>query len=548
MLASVKFRRSVAALYVMSTACGGGNLASNLAKGPEFQPRGGDSKCGVTKSQAKPLIVEWSPSDRGELESKVHRGIVAVHYEGCEMEVLERCHLSGSYTYQGITPKHDSVTMKDADELYATIPFGAAKYESTLNRSGALKVAMTIVGRYEADVDEVRPENLKGDCSRATHVVTALTTGAFDFYAEGEATVGAKVDTFLGDAGPRGGGGSESKREMLTDDGDESACKKATGSDKTPPDGCGALIRIEVVAIGRAAEPTCPEGSKWDGKSCVRTNVVTEVQCPGGTRWDGARCAAQVSTDCAGGLHFEAGQGCVPNAVVVVPSQSTSAPGVEGAMVSIPAGTFQMGSNDGDSDEKPVHSVNVRAFRMDRTEVTTAAYEGCVRVGRCSAADTGDYCNSGKTDRGNHPINCVDWTQASTYCGWVNKRLPTEEEWEYAARGTEGRKYPWGSTEPGNQLCWKRWDANSNTGSGTCAVGSFRAGDSPFGVADMAGNVWEWTSNGYSGDYSKNRTDAARVRRGGGWGDDDASVVRSSVRSRRAPSNRNSNLGFRCAR
>ena len=350
------------AISLVSAACAGGNVASKLATAPQYQPKGGDSKCGVTKSQAKPLIVEWSPSDRGQLESRVHRGLVAVHYEGCEMEVLERCHLAGSYTYQGITPKHDSVVMHDADDLYANVPLGAAKLESTLNRAGSLKVTMTIVGRYDADVDEIKASDLKGDCARATHIVTALTTGAFDFYAEGEAKVGGGFGTAVGNAGVHGG--SESKREMITDDGNEESCKKATGADKSPPEGCGALIRIEVAVIGAAkpVESACPEGSKWDDARCMRTNVVTEVQCPGGTKWDGARC--------------------IPNASIVAaavaPAAPTPAPSAteSGAMARIPGGTFQMGSPDGvgGADEHPRHSVAVAAFDMDVTEVTTGAY------------------------------------------------------------------------------------------------------------------------------------------------------------------------------
>ena len=215
-----------------------------------------------------------------------------------------------------------------------------------------------------------------------------------------------------------------------------------------------------------------------------------------------------------------------------------------------------MGSNDGDADEKPVHQVRVSAFEMDGTEVTVGAYRGCVNAGRCAPSSTADwqgateqqkanasgYCNWSKAGRDNHPMNCVDWNQATAYCAYAGKRLPTEEEWEYAARGADGRTYPWGNGEPSGQLCWKRGQE------GTCAVGSYPSGDSPFGLHDMAGNVWEWTSSGYSADYSKNRANDARVIRGGGWGDGDPSYVRGASRLGFAPSNRGSDLGFRCAR
>ena len=120
-------------------------------------------------------------------------------------------------------------------------------------------------------------------------------------------------------------------------------------------------------------------------------------------------------------------------------------------MLAIPAGTFRMGANDVGDDAKPVHAVSVAAFCMDPTEVTVAAYKGCTS---CSAPSTSGACTWGVAGRDNHPINCVDWNQATAFCSAVGKRLPTEEEWEYAARGTPAWKFPWGNTPPSNQLCW----------------------------------------------------------------------------------------------
>jgi formylglycine-generating enzyme required for sulfatase activity len=104
-------------------------------------------------------------------------------------------------------------------------------------------------------------------------------------------------------------------------------------------------------------------------------------------------------------------------------------------MVKLEGGTFTMGSNDGFPHQKPTHPVTLKPFSMDVTEVTVAAYEACVDAGSCSTLDLNEYdpCNWGKSDRGNHPINCVDWEQATSFCRWANKRLPTEEEWEYGA-------------------------------------------------------------------------------------------------------------------
>jgi formylglycine-generating enzyme required for sulfatase activity len=131
-----------------------------------------------------------------------------------------------------------------------------------------------------------------------------------------------------------------------------------------------------------------------------------------------------------------------------------------GNMVAIPDGTFAMGSDskDANENERPVHPVTVKGFRLDRTEVTVGAYAQCVRAGVCSEPDAyqderGNYrifCNwKHPQNRSAHPINCVDFQQAKAFCAWAGKRLPSEEEWECAARaGSEGRTYPWGNDKP----------------------------------------------------------------------------------------------------
>ena len=207
-------------------------------------------------------------------------------------------------------------------------------------------------------------------------------------------------------------------------------------------------------------------------------------------------------------------------------------------MVKVPGGTFLMGD-----DERPVH---VDPFSIDPTEVTVDAYAECVRAGRCtepSDRSVSSYCNWGYGDRGQHPINCVDWNQARAYCAYRGKRLPTEAEWEKAARGTDGRKYPWGNETVSCRLAvWG--DGQSTDGCGrhsTWAVGSFEAGASPYGALDMAGNVWEWTSDWYSDER------VYRVYRGGGWGNANPASLRASLRYWGSPSRRYGGLGFRCA-
>ncbi len=227
-------------------------------------------------------------------------------------------------------------------------------------------------------------------------------------------------------------------------------------------------------------------------------------------------------------------------------------------MLLIPAGEFEMGSNSGDKDEKPVHRASLDPFFIDKYEVTVAQYEKCSQSGKCKKPKTGGYYNWGKSDRKNHPVNGVDWNDAVSYCSYVNKRLPTEAEWEKAATWKNGQKfkYPSGKSSVSCSDAVMResgdWDKNGGCGKvRTWPVGSKLVEIN--GTYDMAGNVWEWVADWY-GDYSSGHqqnpkgssSGSFRVIRGGGW-IDRASYLRGSNRSSSAPTNLSFNLGFRCA-
>ena len=160
-------------------------------------------------------------------------------------------------------------------------------------------------------------------------------------------------------------------------------------------------------------------------------------------------------------------------------------------MQKIRGSEFRMGSKRGTSspDETPRFRTKVRGFCLGRTEVTVSAYQRCVERGQCGAAlGHTASCNARHADRGNHPINCLDHAQAEAYCGADNARLPTEVEWEFAARGgAEALRYPWGDGSPDGRACWKS--------PSSCPVASYPAG--AFGLFDMSGNVWEWTATDY---------------------------------------------------
>jgi len=245
-------------------------------------------------------------------------------------------------------------------------------------------------------------------------------------------------------------------------------------------------------------------------------------------------------------------------------------------MVHVPGGIFLMGSRSGEGsdDERPQHQVTLSGYCIDRTEVPVAAYTRCVTAGKCTAtpepkpSGLASLCNGTRADRQKHPINCVDWKQASVYCASVGKRLPSEAEWEYAAVGRDEQLYPWGNEPPSAErlnACGSecrslskrlgleaaamyeasdKWEA-------TAPVGSFPQGASPFGALDMAGNVAEWTDDlfaGYKGTASTFQDGPHRVVRGGAWNETVASWVRGASRYSANPMSRAVDLGFRCAR
>ena len=224
-----------------------GAVASELTQAPTMETATGEAKCGVRSSTAKPLVVEWPAAERAALEARSSRGLVAVRYQGCEMEVLTTCTVGGAYEYVGLTQKREGVKISNADELYAQLPVGAAGLEAKLERSGQLNVDMVIVGRREADKNVFNERDLEGRCDNATHVITGLTVGAFSFYS------GAAADVAAGAKAHNVGVGaaSSSEQEVLKSDGDGQACVAASTSDEVPPEGCAALLRVEVVPIDR---------------------------------------------------------------------------------------------------------------------------------------------------------------------------------------------------------------------------------------------------------------------------------------------------------
>lgn len=500
--------------------CRNDNVAGALAQAPTYAPAD-QARCGVTRSHERPLIIEWPAHDRSTLETLVAGGqqLVAVRYEGCEMELVRGCAAPGQYRYHAVQPKRDDYTFKRADDLYAKIPLGAASLEAELERHGQLTLGMTVIGRYEGSQARPARSDLRGECERATHVIAALSVGAFRLSSGADATIrGGGSWNGIG-----GGAGSSAERGFLRSDGDPGACDGAPGD--APPEGCRALLRVEALPIREPAEV-----------AAARARRV----CPRG--------AALIE-----GGSFR--------------------PSVQGVGV-----------------------LEIDDFCLDRAEVRVADYADCAATAQCSDAATtaswdkvtpaekiehGELCNGDRRGRRRHPVNCVTWHQAEAYCRAVGGRLPTEFEWEWAARGGEQeRAYAWGEQEPGPRLLnacgrecarararaagdpkdrpegtWPKLYDASDGEVGTAPVGSFPAGRGRGKVDDLAGNVWEWTASSEltyrvteDGPFGQGGPDTGRrATRGGGFLSANDDNVRTAARKLRDVKDRRADLGFRCA-
>ena len=225
----------------------------------------------------------------------------------------------------------------------------------------------------------------------------------------------------------------------------------------------------------------------------------------------------------------------------------------------VPAGEFIMGSDADDDIRNPAQRLYLAAFYMDRYEVTNVHYADCVTAGVCAPPHfvKSDFRSSyyGDPQYADFPVVYVDWNMARAYCEWRGARLPTEAEWEKAARGTDGRTYPWGE---GISCSQANYDGDPDPAAycvgETSAVGSYESGQSPYGLYDMAGNVFEWVSSidkSYPYNAADGREDptrgGSRVIRGGSW-NEAPHDVQAFYRSWIGPDQSESELGFRCAR
>jgi formylglycine-generating enzyme required for sulfatase activity len=221
-------------------------------------------------------------------------------------------------------------------------------------------------------------------------------------------------------------------------------------------------------------------------------------------------------------------------------------------MVRVQGGSFVRGTDRG-KDNVPQRKIHLDGFYIDKFEISAAQYAACVRKRGCDKPKaTDDECTYSKRGKGKHPINCVSWTDASKYCAWAGKRLPTEAEWEKAARGSDGRRFPWGDKKPSCALAQSR----QCKADGPLPVTAFAGAKSPCGAVQLAGNVYEYVADYYDKGYYKNSpgrnpkgpgTGRMRVMRGGSW-DHREGHLQTFVRRRVKPDRPDTKVGFRCAK
>lgn len=229
------------------------------------------------------------------------------------------------------------------------------------------------------------------------------------------------------------------------------------------------------------------------------------------------------------------------------PNSNRPVPSSPPEMVYVPGGSFMMGADDGDEYERPAHRVTVKPFYIDIHEVTCAQYRRFIRETEHQVPHnwSTNNCPDGEGDL---PVTGVDWFDARAYAAWANKRLPTEEEWEFAARGTDQREYSWGNE-------WRARAANAGQSSAgrLVAVGKYPEGKSPFGAVDMIGNAWEWTASDlrpYPGAPVLDLPAPNKIIRGGSWVHDPPEWTTTTFRGFALPSGGKdySKIGFRCVK
>ncbi len=444
-------------------------------------------------------LLGWDEASRGQLASLASQGTVVVRYShrGCqaELRLLNQCVSRRSrYQYTPYTERRNKLATTEL-ELAASFPLATQRVKAALGAGQALRADYQLAGVERLPIGgALGAHELSGDCAGATHVVGAIYRGAFAIGASSREQ--AEVTTQVI------GASASRSLSLVMEAGSDEACRRA--KPEAPAPGCDVPLRIELLPLAGSDEATGPLPPP-------RTDRPWSKKPP----------------------KFE------PSALGRCPN----------GMVAFDGGRFTMGSDTGAPIERPAHGVEVPPFCLDETEVTAAAYQVCIDASICRQYTNGGSsfgrCNSAAGAEGKHPRNCVEYDDADDYCAWIGKRLPTEAEWEFAAKaGARNLEHPTGVTPNATNACIDR-DFGKDT---TCPVGSKKR--EPSGVFDLTGNVSEFASGGYvaypgspdRGGY-KDSTWLA-VSKGGNYYQDNPKQLTSS---RRTHNTSGVGQGFRCA-
>lgn len=276
------------ALAVSSTACGAGSVGEAVRpKDPTFNDATGGEKqkatvCRDVNAEGSPLVVDWKPEDRADLEVAMHAGVAIVHYDCDGVKLLPDCRFDGTYRFVGITRKEEVLSLADADEAKANLPFSGGKIGASMARGSSLDIALVMVGKTTASSLKVEKAALSGRCDGATHFLRAATLGAFAMKTRTSGKVGAAAELF----GAGVSGDSASSKGVDTKEGDIGACQQSDSDSAKPPKSCGAPLRVQLLALDHQVsessplkEVTCPKGMVAFGDKCVAPAAEVPHEC-----------------------------------------------------------------------------------------------------------------------------------------------------------------------------------------------------------------------------------------------------------------------------
>jgi hypothetical protein len=281
--------RALPVLFALSmVACGGAGKVAETVRpdAPTYaQASGaGGGECRAVTDNGEPMIVDWRPEQRLDLEVAMKDGVAVVAYDCKTIKVLRDCRVDGTYGFTGTTTKEQVIKLENADEIRANLPLSglslAGKLEGELQRGSTLDVGLVMIGKKRTTWTSVPRDELKGDCGGATHFVRGATVGAFVMSTGTRAKVSTAVELF----GAGGSGGSSSSKSVRNQDGSLDDCKKGSPDLPAPPSQCGALLRLDLVAFGAKKTPEdapadCPKGLVLVGGKCTQPSADKPHVC-----------------------------------------------------------------------------------------------------------------------------------------------------------------------------------------------------------------------------------------------------------------------------